>query len=237
MKKKLNELQLELGVIATGQFYEFQELRKGTMNRLRNIIFRKATGLNLREIQKKKKKSKEEKEYLEEFTDKKMFEKLKDIKMTKDEKEYLYKMFDLLDDVKEKEKVYSKLVEGFVIKEPIFIEFSQHIKGLGHLMTSMLLYYFGYCEKATYPSSLWKFCGLYPGAKFVKGESGGFNPKARTMCWKIGDSFIKQRSPRYRPIYDKEKTRQIKLMENKTEGCATRLGHADSRARRKTEIE
>jgi hypothetical protein len=49
----------------------------------------------------------------------------------------------------------------------------------------------------------------------------------------VHNSFIKQRSPRYRPIYDIEKARQLELMKNKAENAPTRLGHADARARRK----
>jgi hypothetical protein len=230
-------MQLELGAFITGRFYEFQELRKGTMNRIRNIIFRKATGLDLRETQNKKKKTEEEKKYLKEFSDRELEKKLLKLvsekKLLKEDVNYINKMFSLLNDIVEKEKQYHKLVEEFVVKQPIYIEFSQYTKGLGVLSTAMLLYYFGYCEKAKYPSSLWKFSGLYPGAKLVKGESGEFNFKCRMFMWRIGDSFIKQRNSRYRPIYDSEKKRQLLLLENKDEHAPSSLGHADARARRK----
>ena len=230
-------MQLELGSLATGRFYEFQQIRLSTMNRIRNIVFRKCTGLDMREIQAKKKKTEEEKEYLKEFDDKKLQQKINQLyktkKITKDDNEYINKMFLLLDDVQLKEKQYNKLVEEFVSKDDVWLNFGQYVKGMGTLTTAMLLYYFGHCEKAKYPSSLWKFSGLYPGAKFVKGESGGFNPKCRMFMWRLGDSFIKQRSERYRPVYDVEKARQLKLMEGEADNAPTRLGHADARARRK----
>jgi hypothetical protein len=236
MKK---DLQLELGSIASGQYYEFQELRKATMNRIRNIVFRLDKGIELRELQAKKGKTDEEAEWLEEYADKKLHKKLKDLekkkKLKASELEYVDKMFMLLADLEEKEKQYNKLVSSFVEEDIVYTEFSQYVKGLGPMMTAMLLYYFEHCEKATYPSSLWKFSGLYPGAKFIKGESGGFNPKCRMFMWRLGDSFIKQRSERYRPIYDAEKARQLKLMETKAKNAPTRLGHADARARRKME--
>ena len=37
-KVKVNELKLELGSVATSRFYEFQELRKKTMSRIRKIL-------------------------------------------------------------------------------------------------------------------------------------------------------------------------------------------------------
>lgn len=230
-------LQLVLGNIATGRFYEFQQIRISTMNRLRNVIFRKFVGIDMRELQEKKKKTDEEKQWLSEFSDKNIYSKLdqlyKDGKLKKEDREYVDKMFALLNDIKDKEKSYEKLIKEFVEKEPIWTGFGKYVKGLGHLMTAMLLYHFGYCEKAKYPSSLWKYSGLFPDAKFKKGETGGFNPKCRMFMWRIGDCFIKQRSPRYRPVYDNEKARQLKLMEAKADNAPTRLGHADARARRK----
>ena len=233
----MKNLQLELGSIATGSFYEFQKTRISCMNRIRNIVFRKITGLDYRELQEKKDKSETEKQYLDEFEDKKMADKINQLftegKLNEQDKEYIEMMFALIADTEKKEKEYLALVKSFVEKDEVYIGFCQYVKGVGSLMTAMLLYYFGHCEKAKYPSSLWKFSGLYPGAKFVKGESGGFNPNCRMYMWRLGDSFIKQRSPRYRPIYDIEKARQLELMKNKAENAPTRLGHADARARRK----
>jgi hypothetical protein len=231
------EIQLELGSIATGSFYEFQRLRIDSMNRIRNLAFRKVTGLDYREVQGKKDKTKEEKQYLNDFEDKKIFSVLKKLekegKLKKQDLGYIEKIFEINADTEKKEKQYNKLVEEFVKKELIWINMGQYIKGMGTLTTAMLLYYFGHCEKARYVSSLWKFAGLYPDARFKKGESGGFNPKCRMFMWRLGDSFIKQRTDRYRHIYDAEKARQLKLMEEKAENAPTRLGHADARARRK----
>jgi len=52
-------------------------------------------------------------------------------------------------------------------------------------------------------------------------------------CWKIGDSFVKQRTQPYRDIYDSEKNRQLHLMENEAENAPKNKLHADLRARRK----
>lgn len=234
MKK---EEKLQLGSVVSAGYYSFQEIRKSQYNRIRNIIFRKETGLDYRELQEKKKKTKEEKKYLEEYKDSKLKQKLKNLvmddKLSDEDREYIEKIMNVLSDVEEKEKEYEKLIKQMIQTEPIWIEFAEHIKGLGHIGIANLMYYFGYCEKATYPSSLWAFAGLTPDSKLVKGETAGFNRNCRTALWKIGDVFIKHRTPRYRPIYDKEKKRQLKLMEKKADNAPTRLGHADARARRK----
>ena len=46
-----------------------------------------------------------------------------------------------------------------------------------------------------------------------KGKKLEFNAKLRTMVWKISDSFVKQRTPFYRSIYDAEKKRQVGMLE------------------------
>jgi len=40
------------------------------------------------------------------------------------------------------------------------------------------------------------------------------------MVWKISDSFVKQRTPFYRNIYDKEKKKQVKMLEDFTESLS-----------------
>jgi len=237
-KDKPKSLQLELGCMITGRFYEFQELRKGTMNRIRNIVFRKATGLELRELQKKKDKNDEEKQYLEEFKDGNIKKKLAELKTSKkmnvEDYEYIEQMLNLLTDIKKKENEYKKMVESFVnTQTELSTMFTDHIKGLGTLMTAMLLYYFGYCEKASYPSSLQKYAGITPESKLVKGETAGFNLNCRTMLWRLADSFIKHKNPRYKPIYDAEKKRQVMLMENEAENAPKSKLHSDLRSRRK----
>ena len=76
--------------------------------------------------------------------------------------------------------------------------------------------------------------------KRKKGRRLSFAVGRRMMVWKIGDSFVKQRTPFYRDIYDKEKERQMNLLKrsqnNKSSSvpnAPVSLLHADYRARRK----
>jgi len=73
------------------------------------------------------------------------------------------------------------------------------------------------------------------GACRKRGRSIDYNPRLKVLVWKIGDSFIKQRTPFYRAIYDNEKARQMQLLERNAVNAPQRLSHADSRARRKME--
>lgn len=234
MEIELNKLQLELGSVAMGSFYGFQEMRIKSYNRIRNIVFRKVKGFDLREVQDKKK----EKEYLKEFEDKELYKWIAKLKHTKkiDAKEetYLEKIFELLRDSEAKEKQYLALVQSHVNDEVVWNDYLKYVRGIGPLMTSALLYYFGYCEKAKYPSSLRSFAGLTPDSKYVKGESSKFNPKCRMfVVGRLGTSLIRAKNVRYSPIYKNEKERQESLRKNKAENASKSLLHSHRRAVRK----
>lgn len=86
----------------------------------------------------------------------------------------------------------------------IYTDFLEEIKGISATLGAGLLSRLD-PHKAPYPSSFWKFCGLDP--KGAKGRSRGekidYNPWMKTHMWKIGDSFVKQGTPKYRDIYDR----------------------------------
>jgi len=48
-------------------------------------------------------------------------------------------------------------------------------------------------EVADRVSKLWSYVGLAPGQERKKGKRVNYNPKLKTFCWKIGQSFIKFR--------------------------------------------
>jgi len=81
-------------------------------------------------------------------------------------------------------------------------------------------------------SSLWKYAGLHvvngKAPKRVKGQKVEWNPKLKALCWKISDSFVKQRGSPYRKFYDDFKAEEKRKHPD--------LGgkHIDARARRKT---
>ena len=249
---KYNKLRIELGALATGMFYNAQQERLKAFNRIRQVIFREIEGVGISQKQDKK----EQKEYEEKYTDRQLIKYIEEnkVKLNKDEQEYVDQLMKLLNNAIKKESEYKRLMQCYIEQEPIYKEFLKDIKGISTLNTANLLQYFGYCENAKHASSLWKFCGLHvingkapKLSMYGKGkdvETGlDYNPKLRTLMYRIGDCFIKQRTIKYRDIYDTEKERQLKMggwdiekkkMHNKdVEGMPQSLGHADNRARRK----
>jgi len=152
--------------------------------------------------------------------------------------------------------------------EPLAIvrDYLRNVKGIGPILAGGLVSFFD-PYKAPHPSSFWKYAGLHvvegEAPKRVKGAKLGFNPRARVLCWKIADSFIKQRTPLYRPYYDVVKVEEaakfgvldpdesvhpercpkylpcLKRMEGRAQRTNTKakacpcLKHIDYRARRK----
>ena len=92
----------------------------------------------------------------------------------------------------------------------------KNIRGISHLLSSQLIAYID-IKKFNQVSSLWHYCGMHVNngiaPKRMKGSKIDWNPQMRMICYKISDSFIKQRTPKYRDIYDKEKEKQIKLLD------------------------
>lgn len=73
-------------------------------------------------------------------------------------------------------------------------------------------------NKAASPSAIWKFAGLAPGFdKRVKGEKLPFNGRLKTLCWKLGDSFVKfsgQEECFYGKLYREFKAEEIRRNES-----------------------
>lgn len=233
-----NKYLMELGSLGFAGFYSYQEARKAGFNRLRNVLFRKKTGLDLREVQAKKKKSEEEKSYLKDFEDDNLKKILNDLfaegKISELEKDYLKQVHTLTQEALSKEKQFFKYIKSVVEQEKVWNEYLKYIKGVGPLMTTALLYYFGYCEKAKHVSNCWSYAGITPQSKYVKGESCKFNKNCRMfMLGRLADCLIKVKSDRYKPVYNAEKEKQLKLMEGKKEGGPVSRMHCDRRARRK----
>jgi len=247
--KKMQEknLQLELGQIMAAKYDDFQLVRKSAYNRVRNVIFRKDKGLDYRELQEKKKKTDEEKQWLQEYVDAKLPAKIKELtnseKLTPQEQEYIEELFQQLNEAQQMEQRSKKILEKMMKKDMIYNAFITKVKGLNIMSMARLLYYFGYCERARYVSSMWAYAGYTPNSKHTKGESSNFNPKCRVEMFKIGKNLIRSNfildkegnkiPGRYRQAYDTEKARQLALMEAEAENAPTRKGHADMRAIRK----
>lgn len=75
------------------------------------------------------------------------------------------------------------------------------IHGIGEVYTAGLLASID-IGKAPTAGHIWSFCGLNPEMKWEKGEKRPFSARMKVLCWKIGNSFIKQ-SNNPKDIYGK----------------------------------
>jgi hypothetical protein len=227
------------GRVVAGAYYDFQEVRLSTMNRVRDIIRKTNEDIPFDAVEDKK----ETKTYDKAYSDKHLLLTLNKIKPKLADKEYKYlkRTLETAEQMQVLESKYDKLMKEYVESEPIYTEFLGNVRGIGQVLSANLIKEFGYCEKYQYVSSLWKHCGLDvvngKAPKRKKGETINYNPRLRTMMWKVGDQFIKQRTPYYRDIYDKEKERQLKIMEENPEGEGSPQNkmHCHLRAIRKAE--
>lgn len=108
----------------------------------------------------------------------------------------------------------------------------KNIRGISHLLSSQLIAYID-IKKFERVSSLWHYVGMHVNngiaPKRMKGSKIDWNPQMRMICYKISDSFIKQRTPKYREIYDKEKEKQIKLLDKTTVSVKPKPGMSKSK--------
>lgn len=65
------------------------------------------------------------------------------------------------------------------------------VKGIGPVITAGLLAHID-IEKAPTVGHIWRFAGLDSTVVWEKGQKRPWNGKLKVLCWKIGDSFVKQ---------------------------------------------
>lgn len=62
--------------------------------------------------------------------------------------------------------------------------------GIGPVISAGLLAHID-IEKCNTAGKLWRFAGLDPSQKWEKGKKRPWNAALKTLCWKIGESFVK----------------------------------------------
>lgn len=71
--------------------------------------------------------------------------------------------------------------------------------------------------KAPTAGSVWRYAGLDPTQTWEKGQKRPFNAELKTLCWKIGQSFMKFSNRDecfYGQLYKQDKTRRIEKNES-----------------------
>lgn len=158
---------------------------------------------------------------------------------------------DVLTDLGAIEKKVRKAMRAELDKYPIWA-WLQQIKGIDVNTAAGLVAFIDKLgiKNINTVSSLWHYFGVHvENGKAVRrahGEAMTYNPEAKSLVLGvIADSFIKQRTPLYRPLYDTEKEKQLAKtyptheLASKWHGYTvtdTHLsqGHANNRAKRKT---
>lgn len=232
-----DEVIRQLGRIAVGGYYDHQQIRTSHMNRIRDVLRKRNEGIPFDQTEEKKEKKAYDKAYSDKNIEKLLDKMLEEKKLSQEEYDYIKGVFETAKMSKKLETSYTPLMTRYIKTQPIW-EWLNKVKGIGSILASNVLYKFGHCETYRQVSSLWKHCGLHvqedgTAPKRQRGVKLDFDLKLRTLCWKIADSFVKQRSQPYRRIYDAEKRRQLSLMENDAPNKPVSLLHADLRARRK----
>jgi hypothetical protein len=72
-------------------------------------------------------------------------------------------------------------------------EWARSIIGIGPVLAAGLLAHID-IEKAPTVGHIWSFAGYNPNMVWEKGQKRPFNAKLKVICWRIGDSFVKQSS-------------------------------------------
>lgn len=112
--------------------------------------------------------------------------------------------------LKKLEKEIRDYIEVYVNAQPIWDVFLEDTRGIGAILAGGMISWLD-PHKADHISSFWKYCGLHvqngEAIKRKRGAKLDYNPRMKTFAWKIGDSFIKQRTPFYRDIYDEAKVK------------------------------
>ncbi len=208
-----------IGRIIANTYYEFQQVRIGSMNRIRDIIRKKIEGIAFDEVEVKK----DQKDFSKRYTDEVLLKKWNNLftegEIPANEHDYMIKCWNLMKEGKKIENRYKGAMMNYVSEEVVYNEFLNKIRGIGPILSANLIKEFGDCSNYDTVSRIWAHTGnsvingIAP--KRRKGEILSYNPKLRTMTWKISDSLLKQNKGYYRQIYDTEKEKQLNKIYDK----------------------
>lgn len=90
-----------------------------------------------------------------------------------------------------------------------------NVVGIGPVITAGLLAHID-IHRAPTVGHIWSFAGLNPEAVWNKGEKRPWNANLKTLCWKIGESFVKNKGREgcvYGQLYDERKAYEAKINE------------------------
>lgn len=108
------------------------------------------------------------------------------------------------------EKGVEQYVNNRIKDEELYVEWLKDIKGLGPILSAGLICWIGDIERFDTISKLWAYIGLHvdKDGRAVRrraGQKSNWHSRLKSHCWKIGESFVKQKADKsgYRALYDK----------------------------------
>ena len=112
------------------------------------------------------------------------------------------------------EENIKKALGKYALGHPIG-KWSMGIKGIGPVISSGLLAYVD-ITKAPTVGHIWRFAGQDPTSVWNKGEKRPWNANLKTLCWKMGECFVKTKNKDediYGKIYEERKAYEIEKNE------------------------
>lgn len=103
-----------------------------------------------------------------------------------------------------------RALDRYTDAQPVGI-WLKSIYGIGPVISAGLIAHIDIDEAPT-AGHLWSFAGLNPDAVWAKGEKRPWNAGLKTLCWKVGQSFMKfsgQPGCEYGHLYRERKTREV----------------------------
>ena len=132
------------------------------------------------------------------------------------------------------EKQTEKWIKQEIKGLPIWENYLKQVRGIGPCFAGGLISWIDITKCPTV-SSLWYYSGLAPQCRKVKGEKMNWNSQVKDLCWKIGNSFIKQKSPYaklYYEYHDRDLRKHPELEEYDKSKKKGGKRHLQNRARR-----
>lgn len=109
------------------------------------------------------------------------------------------------------EKWTADKVEDSLEGNDIYNAWLRHVPGVGPMLAGGLISVIDPVSEVEKPSSLWKYAGLHvvdgKAPRRKRGQKVAWNPFFRTLCWKLGESFVKA-GGYYRKVYDKARAKE-----------------------------
>ncbi len=235
----------ELAGIALIGYYDYQGIRKASMNRIREVVRRKNEGIPFDVTEAKKEQRSFDRRYKDEKLGAIIEQMQEEGRLSASELRYLTKIIVVAKAARRVEDRYVPLIEAYLPVEPVWNEYLCKVKGIGPRLGGCLIAMVD-LKRAHSARSLWKYAGLDVqggrSPRMRRGEHITYSPKFRSLMWKVVVSLMRARNEKYFGYYQrvKEEERRKHPLELHLERC-TDLGepkknykaHIENRTRRR----